>query len=263
MANKEYFVTRLSFRQDVQLIRDVTVYEYDGHSLDNGTTQNRQWMVNKVTTGYKISIMTPNPDEQDKWIRHDLFTYEGGYFKWPFKLPLNDIKRKTFVSYYHKDDQNSRTKFENLFGDLIVSKSVEYGDIDSENSDEYIKQLIQKEYLSDTTILVVLIGTKTKCRMHVDWEISGALNLRVGDNNAGLLGILLPTHPDYGTRRATYDLMPARLADNFKTGYAIIKDWTDDRIKMQSYIEEAFEKRSSMADKRINSRIQMDKDTCE
>ena len=263
MANKEYFVTRLSFREDGQLIRDVTVYEYDGDRLDNGGTQNRQWMVNKVTAGYQISIMTPNPNEQDKWKRHNPFTYESGYFKWEFKLPLNNSKRKTFVSYFHKDDQNSRTKFENLFGDLIVSKSVEYGDIDSENSDEYIKQLIQKEYLADTTVLVVLIGPKTRCRKHVDWEISGALNLKVGDSNAGLLGILLPSHPDYETGNATYDLMPARLADNFKSGYAIIRNWTDDRVKMQGYIEEAFTQRSSMADKRTNSRIQMNKDTCE
>lgn len=263
MTNKEYLVTKLSFREDGQLIRDVTVYEYDGQNLDNGATQNRQWLVNMVTLGYQISVMTPNAAAKGKWIRGNPFTYEGGYFKWPIKLPLNNTKRKTFVSYYHKDDQENRTKFENLFGDMIVSKSVEYGDIDTGNSHEYIKQLIQKEYLSDTTVLVVLIGPKTKCRMHVDWEISGALNLKVGDSNTGLLGILLPSHPDYGTGNATYDLMPSRLSDNFKTGYAIIRDWTDDRVKMQSYIEEAFAKRSSMADKRTNSRIQMDKNTCE
>jgi hypothetical protein len=57
--------------------------------------------------------------------------------------------------------------------------------------------------------------------------------------------------------------MPARLSDNFKTGYAIVRDWTDDRAKMQSYIEKAFANRTLMADKRINSRIQMEKDTCE
>jgi hypothetical protein len=263
MANKEYFVTRLSFREDVQLIRDVTVYEYDGKSLDNGATQNRQWMVNRITAGYQISVMTPNPDETDKWTRGDPFTYDGSYFNWPFNLPLNDTKRKTFVSYYHKDNQNDRRLFGNLFGDLIVSKSVDDGDIDSDNSDEYIKQLIQKDYLADTTVLVVLIGPKTKCRKHVDWEISGALNLKVGDGNSGLLGILLPSHPDYGTGNATYDLMPARLADNFKSGYAIIRDWTDDRVKMQSYIEEAFANRTAMAGKRTNSRIQMVKDNCE
>jgi hypothetical protein len=241
----------------------VTVYEYDGERLGNGTTQNRQWMVNSITAGNRISVMSPNPNEKDRWVRGNAFSYESGYFKWSINLPLNDTKRKTFVSYYHKDDQDCRERFENIFGDLIVSKSVEDGDIDSDNSDEYIKQLIQKDYLADTTVLVVLIGPKTKCRKHVDWEISGALNLKVGDSNAGLLGIILPTHPDYGTGKASYDLMPARLADNFKSGYALIRDWTNDRVKMQEYIEKAFERRASMADKRTNSRIQMDKDTCE
>ncbi len=263
MANKEYFVTRLSFREDCQLIRDVTVYEFDDESLDNGTIQNRQWLENKITTGYKISVMTPNPNEQDKWIRGNPFTYEGGYFKWPFKLPLNDTKRKTFVSYYHKDDQDSRTKFENLFGDLIVSKSVEDGDIDSDNSDEYIKQLIQKEYLSDTTVLVVLIGPKTKCRMHVDWEISGAISSRVG-GNSGLVGILLPNHPDYGEGK-NYNAVniPKRLAANLDSGYAKLYDWTDDRIKMQQYIDNAFNGKSETEKIRNKSIPQMDKDTCE
>lgn len=263
MEITEYFVTKLSLRDDERLIKDVTLYEFDGESLYSGTSVDRQGMVNIVTAGYQISVMTPNPYKKGKWIRGMRFNYEGGFFKWQFKLPLNETKRKTFVSYYHKDDQDSRTKFENLFGDLIVSKSVEYGDIYSNNSDQYIKQLIQKEYLSDTTVLVVLIGPKTKCRMHVDWEISGALNLKVGDSNAGLLGILLPSHPDYGTGKVTFNLIPARLADNFKSGYAIIRDWTDDRVTMQSFVKEAFEKRASLADKRINSRIQMYINSCE
>jgi hypothetical protein len=263
MANKEYFITKLSFREDGKLIEDVFAYEYDGTTLSDGEDHLRHWMVNRTNEGSQISILKPNPDEKDKWIRGKPFTYTNGYYTWEHKLPLNITKRKTFVSYYHKDNQNDRTKFANLFSDLIVSKSVEKDDIDSDNSDEYIKQLIQKDYLSDTTVLVVLIGPKTKCRMHVDWEISGALNLKVGDSNAGLLGILLPSHPDFETGKATHSLMPARLDDNFKSGYAIIRDWTDDRVLMQSYIEEAFANRTAKADDRVNSRVQMDKDTCE
>ena len=186
MTNKEYFITKLSFREEGDLIQDVFAYEYDGQTLSNGETRQRQWMVNKLNEGAQISIMTPNPDEEDKWIRGSLFTYENGYFRWAIKLPLNSTCRKSFVCYYHKDDQSSRNKFANIFNDLIVCKSVEDGDIDSDNSDEYIKQLIQKEHLSDTTVLIVLIGPNTKCRMHIDWEISGALNLKVGGNNAGV-----------------------------------------------------------------------------
>ena len=97
--------------------------------------------------------------------------------------------------------------------------------------------------------------------MHIDWEISGALNVKVGEKYSGLLGIILPDHPDFGTEKATYNLMPARLADNFKSGYAVIRDWTDDRIKMQEYIELAFEQRTSKATERVNSRTQMQENT--
>lgn len=263
MANKEYLITKLSFREDEKLIKEVFAYEYDGTTLSGGENHLRHWMVNRTNEDSQISIMTPNPNEKDKWIRGKPFTYSNGYYSWGHKLPENITKRKTFVSYYHKDNQTDRTKFANLFGDLIVSKSVEKGDIDSDNSDGYIKQLIQKDFLADTTVLVVLIGPKTKCRMHIDWEISGAMNLKVGDNYAGLLGLLLPSHPDYGTGKATYGLMPPRLKDNFKSGYAIIRDWTDDRVLMQSCIEEAFANRTAKAEERVNSRVQMDKDTCE
>ncbi|MBC6365767.1 TIR domain-containing protein [Algoriphagus sp. AK58] len=255
----DYCISKLSLTEN-GLINNVLIYKDLGESLHNEALErNRNWMVQQVENGKTFCSIRRN--DLGKWNKIGDLSYDGQIFSW-FIVPKNISRRKTFVSYYHHDDQSFREKFENLFGDLIISKSVEKDDIDSDNSDEYIKQLIQKEYLSDTTVLVVLIGPKTKCRMHVDWEISGALNLKVGDRNAGLLGILLPSHPDYGTGQATYNLMPARLADNFKSGYAIIRDWTNDRVKMQSYIEEAFEKRSSMTDKRTNSRIQMHEDTC-
>jgi len=261
MANKEYFITKLSFREDGKLIQDVFAYEYDGKCLSDGEDHLRQWFVNRTTEGYQISILAP--DEKGLWQRGKPFKYTNGYYSWEHKLPENITRRKTFVSYYHHDNEEDRTIFENLFGDLVLSKSVEDGDIDSDNSDDYIKQLIQKEYLKDTTVLVVLIGNKTKCRKHVDWEISGALNYKVGNTYAGLIGLILPEHPDYGTEKAKYDLMPTRLADNFKTGYAVVADWTENRKTIQSYIELAFNSRINLSEKRDNSRAQMQRNTCE
>jgi hypothetical protein len=260
-AENEYFITKLTFREDEKLIKDVFAYESDGKKLSDGETHTRDWLVNRTSFGYSLTTMSKN--ETGKWQRGNLFTYENNLFTWKTDLPLNITKRKTFVSYYHHDDQSYRERFENLFGDLVISKSVEKGDIDSDNSDDYIKQLIQKEFLFDTTVLVVLIGSKTKCRMHVDWEISGALNYKVGDRYAGLLGLFLPTHPNYGSDKYSPNLVPKRLAENFSSGYAIAKDWTDDRVKMQKYIEEAFSNRKEFL-KIINKSIpQMTKDTCE
>jgi hypothetical protein len=258
---KEYFVTKLSFRDDEKLIRDVFAFEYNGKTLSKGETRQRHWLVNRTIEGSKISVLKRN--EKGKWSRGNQFNYKNNLFSWPETLPENITKRKTFVSFYHKDDQDYREKFENLFGDLVVSKSVDDGNIDSDTSDEYIKQLIQKDYLSDLTVLVVLIGANTKCRKHVDWEISGALNYKVGDNYAGLLGLFLPFHPNYGADKYTPDLIPQRLHTNVKSGYAILRDWTDDRVKLQQYIEKAFAKRNE-SDKIVNKAIpQMQENTCE
>ncbi len=258
---KEYFVTKLSFRDDEKIIRDVFAFEYDGTTLSEGETRQRHWLVNRANEGSKISVLKRNA--KGKWSRGNQFTYNNNLFSWPETLPENITKHKTFVSFYHKDDQDYRERFENLFGDLVVSKSVDDGDIDSDTSDEYIKQLIQKDYLSYTTVLVVLIGAKTKCRKHVDWEISGALNYKVGDNYAGLLGLFLPSHPNYGADKYIPDLIPQRLHANVKSGYAVLRDWTDDRVKLQQYIEKGFAKRNE-SDKIVNKAIpQMQENTCE
>lgn len=249
---KEYFIAKLSFRKDEHLIKDVFAHEYDGNSLSEGENRTRYWMVNKTNEGSRISTMTRN--ENGEWIRGNTLTYYNGLYTWGHVLPENITKRKVFVSYYHRDDQYYRERFENLFGDLMVSTSVEDGDIDSDNSADYIKQLIQNKYLFETTVLTVLIGGNTKHRKHIDWEIAGALNYKVGDKYAGILGLFLPTHPDYGSDKYIPNLVPERLSENFISGYAIARDWTDDRAIIQKYIEEAFTKRNE-SDKIVNLTI--------
>ncbi|WP_298510800.1 TIR domain-containing protein [uncultured Kordia sp.] len=174
-------------------------------------------------------------------------------------------KRKTFISYYHKDE-DYKNKFEELFEDIIVNKSVRAEDIDVNNHDQYTKELIQKDYLKDVTVLVVLISQKTRCRKHVDWEIAAALNHKVGGIYAGLVGIRLPSHSDYGLEENyNPNNIPDRLADNLKKngeGYASIHDWTEDIEEMKDIINNAFYRRTSHEDERVNSKKQMDKNLC-
>ncbi len=173
-----------------------------------------------------------------------------------------DEKHKVFISFYHKDDQEYRDKFEELFGHLFINKSVEEGDIDEEDSDEYIKRLIQEDYITDASVLVVLVGQKTYCRKHVDWEISAALNKKVG-GYSGLLGLLLPSYSGYGESKYDPDTIPARLNDNIKSEYAKLYRWTEDEDEIQKWIEEAFQARVDKADKIDNSRKQMEYNKCE
>lgn len=254
-----YLVSKVKWNTNKR-VESFFIHEDLGDTVGTGIERNRNWVVQQFQ--YSRTFCCIHKSKDGKWSRGNSIRLENGGLKWNDNLPLLLTKRKTFISYYHYDDQYYKNELKNLVSDLIVSKSVEAGDINTDVSTDYIKQLIQKGHLADTTVLIVLIGNKTKCRKHVDWEISGALNLKVGDNYAGVLGLILPNHPDFGTTKATYDLMPARLADNFKTGYAVIRDYTTDRIKLQNYIEEAFKKRTSKANSRVNSRLQLQRNTC-
>ena len=169
-----------------------------------------------------------------------------------------DTRHKVFISYYHDDDQYYRDRFQQLFGHLFISKSVERGAINTDVDTEYIKRLIQETYISGSSVVLVLIGRRTWSRKHVDWEISAGLDKRVGEHYAGLLGLCLPTHPGYSSDRFNPTIAPPRLIDNIHSGYAKLYSWTEDESSMKPYIEDAFQARIGRADKIDNSRLHFD-----
>ncbi len=255
----DYWVSKVKW--DGNRLHSIHAHKNDNNTVGTYIEMFRADVLYYMNRGYGFCSVLKK--ENGGWEKGSYFMTDGNVINSiDTKLPLIQTKRKCFVSYYHKDDSKYKESFLNLMDDLTVTKSVKDGDIKSDLSDEYVKQLIQKGYLSDTTVLVVLIGPKTKCRKHVDWEISGALNYKVGESYAGLLGLKLPEHPNYGTGNTTYSEILARLSDNFKSGYAVIRDYTTDRKKLHEYIELAYNNRKSKADKRDNSRIQMKKNIC-
>jgi len=255
----DYCISKLSLKDG--FIEKIVVCSDHGVALGNDVEERtRDWLVSQVTNGKTFCTIKKN--KVGSWNSLGKGSYDGSLFSW-YPVPESLSKRKAFISYYHKDDEEYREYFDKLFDDLVTSKSVNDGDINPDNSDEYTKMLIQSEYLHDTTILIVLVGAKTKCRKHVDWEISGALDYKVGDKHSALLGIILPSHPDFGTGKYTPHLLPQRLHENVKSGYAVLIDWTEDRKKLQDNIEKAISKRN-IEDKIINRSIpQMTKNECE
>lgn len=168
-------------------------------------------------------------------------------------------RHKLFTSYYHYDDQYYKDQFVSNFGYMFINTSVGLGDINSDVSAEYIKQLIQKEYITDSSILIVLVSPNTKKRKHIDWEISAALSKKVG-GYSGLLGILLPTFPVSFDRKYYLSDLPGRLADNVTSGYTDIYLWNDIIINpywLYNAINTAFNRRIVDSYKINNSRIQM------
>jgi hypothetical protein len=164
-----------------------------------------------------------------------------------------NARHKVFVSYHHANDEGYRNRFEKLFTDIhdiYVSQSVQIGDIDESVSTETIRQKIRDEYLRNTTVTVVLIGSETWKRKHVDWEIGSSLRNTQFNPRSGLVGILLPSYPRENGDMTKYNsnTIPPRLANNLTepNPFASIHNWTEDPNLVQNFIHAAFTKRSTV-----------------
>lgn len=155
---------------------------------------------------------------------------------------------KVFISYHHcQGDEDYRNRFEHLFDnhhEIIVNKSVQIGDIDSNLKTETIRQKIRDEYIRDASVTIVLIGKYTWQRKHVDWEISSSIrNTELNPRN-GLLGIFLPTYPVTldikGDPIINKHTIPPRLYDNFECGFAKLYRWSEDHTFVERWIHKAF-----------------------
>ncbi len=160
-------------------------------------------------------------------------------------------RHKVFVSYHHGNDQYYRNRFEQLFSsgyDIMVSKSVQIGDINTNLRTDTIRQKIRDEYLRDSTVTVVLIGSETWQRKHVDWEIGSSIRHTQFNPRSGLIGIILPTYPRPYNEPNNYisNTIPPRLHDNIECGFAKIYNWSEDPNTVQGWIHEAFDRRNKI-----------------
>ena len=157
-------------------------------------------------------------------------------------------KHKVFISYYHDDDQRLKDQFVHKARNVIVDKSVDTTDIDDTGLKvARVRQIIRDDYIRDATVTIVLIGPYTWQRKHVDWEIGSSLRKTKKNPRCGLLGILLPNHPDYGGESYNPRLIPPRLADNCvgDDPYSFICDWPQGRAeaRLREWIHRAFTRR--------------------
>ena len=164
-------------------------------------------------------------------------------------------RHKVFASFHHRDDAY-KNEFVAMMGKDIVDKSVNDGDIDDRRiATDTIRRKIRDEFIRDATVTVVLVGRCTWQRKHVDWEIGSSLRATKLNSRCGLLGLLLPSHPNYTGNTYRSHLVPPRLADNAQgvDPYAMIYNWTADVYSIRRWIHAAFEHRSASPD---NSRRQ-------
>ena len=165
-------------------------------------------------------------------------------------MATNIPRHKVFISYYHEDDEEYKERLVQALTDKFVDKSVSPGDVHDANLPlDEIRRRIRDDHIADATVTIVLIGPCSWQRKHIDWEISASLIDRLGNQRCGLLGLLLPTHPDFrkGAEARNPHLLPQRLAWNIggANPFAIIYDWPKDGLakKVLPKIHSAFQRR--------------------
>lgn len=157
-----------------------------------------------------------------------------------------DVRHKCFISYHHADQAEAEkfvADFETVFIPRVLGVSDTDDFINSPNSD-YVMDKIREDYLTDSTVTIVLIGKCTWSRKYVDWEINSTLRNNKNDKLSGLLAINLPS-----TSNLTGVKLPTRLADNvFKPdSYAKWYSYPQSTLELSNIIEEAFNAHNNKA----------------
>ena len=103
-------------------------------------------------------------------------------------------KHKVFISYHHLNDQGYKESILewNRNNEIFIDASVDTGDINENLPDDTIRQKIRDEYLKDSSVTILLVGTDTKKRKHIDWEIYSSMYDGQVNKKSGILVINLP-----------------------------------------------------------------------
>lgn len=103
--------------------------------------------------------------------------------------------RKVFISYHHANDQWYKNQIGNwarqysLFEDI----SVHTGNIDDDDkTSDRIRQIIRDDYLIDSEVTLVLVGSETNGRKHVDWEVKSSMIDGKLNKKSGIVIVMLP-----------------------------------------------------------------------
>ena len=173
-------------------------------------------------------------------------------------------RHKVFVSYHHENDQQYKDLLVEEMAADVIDRSVEDGDIDERLRTEDIWEKIRDEHIADATVLLVLIGRDTWSRRFVDWEIGSALNRTRNNSRCGVLGIVLPDHPDYGRGRWKPSLLPQRLAANIEgeDPYVRLYDWPGDGSLsvVRDWVHTAFLRRDGTPPDNYSRRFKYNRD---
>lgn len=186
------------------------------------------------------------------------------------------MKHKVFVSFHHDNDQSYKDALVSWAekNDVFIDFSVDLGEIPENWDSQKIREYIRDEHLKDTTVTVLLVGTDTKNRKHIDWELFSSMYDGKKNKKSGILIVNLPsvncsyhtlcsaeekksilpneenwiTITDRAEFERRYPYMPPRIIDNLlKSGVNIsVVNWEDLSVeKMKLLLDKAYSSRVS------------------
>lgn len=104
------------------------------------------------------------------------------------------LMHRVFISYHHKNESYLREELAriNRAEDIFHDCSVSTGDIDENLNPQQIRQTIRRNYLNESTVLLLLAGKETKYRKHVDWELYSSMYNGTKFGRSGVVVLLAP-----------------------------------------------------------------------
>ncbi len=192
------------------------------------------------------------------------------------------MEHKCFISF-KKEDERYKKAIQNLGVDMIDKSLDEPIDSDDEN---YIMQKIRDDYLSDSTVTIHLIGSRSaetlgnEEQKFIKRELQASLYDGENNTRSGILGIVLPeVHSNIysGSSQCSRCGVPVSLVNmndsiavkefhcnyyipNNKCHYSederycVLVSWNDFIENPKLYIEQAFAKRSEPIAKKVSVR---------
>ena len=181
---------------------------------------------------------------------------------------------KVFVSFHHDNDQKYKDSLVKwgVENNIFIDGSVDMGEIPDDWTSQQIREYIRDEHLKDTSVTILLVGTETKNRKHIDWELFSSMYDGKKNKKSGILVINLPsvdckyhtlcsqeektavlpdvknwiTITDRTEFERRYPYMPARIIDNLvKPDVNIsVVNWSDINVKnLTLLVDKAYDSR--------------------
>ena len=193
-----------------------------------------------------------------------------------------NIKHQCFISF-KKEDSYYKRELVTKYGKQMINKSLEEA-IDSEDED-YIMRKIREEHLADSTVTIVLIGSRSNENLgyeeqkYIKRELQASLYDGEDNTRNGILGIVLPsmtssvytgshkcetclkTHNYVNINDTTiikefsknyYIENPSgKCCWKEEDRYCVLVKWEDFINNPQEYIQKAYDKRSADISKKV------------